>query len=67
MNAICLVWAVLAVELSLSWNKVSGIYTIQSTGQLIPFIIGIVSFVRVVLALLESQSRLRTTDELMVS
>lgn len=35
------VWTILTVELTLFFNSVSGVYNIQSTGQLIPFIIGI--------------------------
>ena len=41
-------WFVLAVELSLRWNSVTGIYDIGSTGQLIPFIIGLLSLLRVI-------------------
>ena len=35
------VWTILAVELTLFFNSVSGVYSIKSTGQLIPFIIGV--------------------------
>jgi hypothetical protein len=38
-----MVWFVLSIELTLYWNDVQGVNTIQSTGQLIPFIIGVVS------------------------
>lgn len=33
------------VELTLTANNISGVYTINTTGQLIPFIIGITSMV----------------------
>ena len=32
---------IIAIELTLTFNSISGIYTIESTGQLIPFIIGV--------------------------
>jgi hypothetical protein len=38
-----MIWFVLSVELTLRWNDVQGVNTIESTGQLIPFIIGVVS------------------------
>ena len=41
-------WFVLAVELTLRWNSVIGIYDIGSTGQLIPFIIGLLGLLRVI-------------------
>ena len=34
------VWSVLSVELSLRWNRVSGVSDIASTGQVIPLVIG---------------------------
>ena len=34
---------VITIELTLKFNQVSGVYDINSTGQLIPFVIGIVS------------------------
>ena len=38
-----MIWFVLSIEFTLAWNQVQDIDTIQSTGQLIPFIIGVVS------------------------
>ena len=38
-----IVWLVITIELTLSFNQASGVYDIDSTGQLIPFVIGIVS------------------------
>ena len=43
---LCIIWSILAVELMLVWNNIEGIYTISSTGQLIPFIIGVVGLAR---------------------
>ena len=39
--------SILAIELILKWNKVSGIYSIASTGQYVPLIIGVGGFVSV--------------------
>jgi len=38
-----IVWFILSVELTLSWNRFEGINDIGSPGQLIPLIIGCVS------------------------
>lgn len=42
--AICLiiyVWLIIAVELTLKWNAVEGVYMIDSTGQVIPLVVGL--------------------------
>lgn len=44
-----LAYSVVAVELMLRWNKVSGIYQFKSTGQFIPFAIGVAGLVKVLL------------------
>lgn len=38
-----IVWIIITIELTLKFNHASGVYNIDSTGQLIPFVIGIVS------------------------
>ncbi|KAK6538402.1 hypothetical protein TWF694_011279 [Orbilia ellipsospora] len=38
-----IVWFILSIELTIAWNDIQGVNTIQSTGQLIPFIIGVTS------------------------
>ena len=40
-----MIWSLVAVELTLYWNGVTGVYGIDSTGQLIPFITGVLSLV----------------------
>jgi hypothetical protein len=42
----CIIWFILCVELTIKWNNISGVDTIRTTGQLIPFIIGIVTSLR---------------------
>ena len=66
-NIVCLLWAIAAVELSLYWNQITGVYTIDSTGQLIPFIIGIVGLLRLFHGLSVEKSNLKSIDILMVS
>jgi hypothetical protein len=36
----------LSVELTLSWNGATGLYVIGSTGQLIPFVVGLLGLLR---------------------
>ena len=37
-----IIWTILSIELTLVFNSVTSVYSIDSTGQLIPFIIGVV-------------------------
>ncbi|GAP84267.1 hypothetical protein SAMD00023353_0700700 [Rosellinia necatrix] len=39
---------VVGIELAVFWNGLRGIYIINSTGQLIPFVIGVLALVRIV-------------------
>ena len=41
------VYTMLAIELTIAWNQISGTYVIQSTGQLIPFVISIIGLAKV--------------------
>lgn len=41
-----IMWAALAIELTLAWNNVTGIYVLGSTGQLIPFVVGMLGLLR---------------------
>lgn len=65
INALCVVWTIVSVELTLIWNNVEGVYSVQSTGQLIPFIIGLTGFVGLLHGLSVQRSAVYTTDVLM--
>ena len=67
LNAACLAWAIIAVELTLYWNGITGVYDVQSTGQLIPLITGIVGLVRAIHRYTVDQSSVGSTDTLMVT
>ncbi|KAJ9129444.1 hypothetical protein NKR19_g10370 [Coniochaeta hoffmannii] len=41
-------YCVLAIEFTLYWNSVRDVYTINTTGQLLPFIIGLVGLIKCV-------------------
>jgi hypothetical protein len=45
-------WCLVAIETTLKWNHISGIYTLQSTGQFIPLVIGVGGVLSVILGLL---------------
>ncbi|OAF98788.1 uncharacterized protein CC84DRAFT_1223533 [Paraphaeosphaeria sporulosa] len=51
--------SVIAIELSLRWNRVLGVYSITSTGQYIPLIIGIASFISVCWDIIRQESERR--------
>jgi hypothetical protein len=36
-------WFIVSIETTIHWNNIQGVNTIDSTGQLIPFVIGCVS------------------------
>ncbi|KAK4442756.1 hypothetical protein QBC34DRAFT_224391 [Podospora aff. communis PSN243] len=42
-TVLSIVWFILSIELTIRWNKIQGVNALDSTGQLIPFIIGCVS------------------------
>jgi len=45
-NLAFIIWSIISIELTLKWNRIDGVYELASVGQLIPFIIGIVGFVK---------------------
>jgi hypothetical protein len=42
-----LAYSVIGIEMTLYWNSISDVYTINTTGQLIPFVIGLVGLAKV--------------------
>ncbi len=64
-NVICIVWTILSVELTLVWNNISGVYIISSTGQLIPFIVGIVGLAQLLHGISVQRSAIQSTEVLM--
>lgn len=46
INVACILWSITAIELMIKWNNIIDVHTIQSVGQLIPFIIGVVGFIK---------------------
>ncbi|KAL9044245.1 MAG: hypothetical protein Q9214_002602, partial [Letrouitia sp. 1 TL-2023] len=55
----------LAVELTLKWNNISNVHDIRSTGQLIPFVIGIVSLLSLLQGISVRNSDVRAYDAIM--
>ncbi|KAK0385297.1 hypothetical protein NLU13_7773 [Sarocladium strictum] len=43
LKLLTIVWFISSIELTIRWNRIRGVDSIQSTGQLIPFIVGITS------------------------
>jgi hypothetical protein len=43
-----LVYSVIGIEMTLYWNSIRDVYTINTTGQLIPFVIGLVGLAKVI-------------------
>jgi hypothetical protein len=52
VNCFCFALAVLAIELTLTWNSVSGISSMNSVGQLIPFMVGVGGLAQVIWAIM---------------
>jgi hypothetical protein len=67
INVICLAWAIAATECTLAWNQISGINSISSTGQLIPFIIGVVSLAQIIYTIVVYNTQVILSDMLLVS
>jgi hypothetical protein len=58
-------WSILAVELTLHWNSVEGVYNVKSTGQIIALVVGLGMLVKVLWLLRPgkvSKRILRSTD-----
>jgi hypothetical protein len=66
INTFSIVWAIVSVELTISWNKLTGVDTLNSTGQLIPFIIGIVALLQLFHGLSVERSNIISIDIVMV-
>lgn len=65
LNGVCIIWTILSVETTLMWNNIVGIYDIRSTGQLIPFIIGVTGLLSLLHSLSVRASAVHTTHVLM--
>ena len=48
MGIIIMVISMILIELTLKWNHLEGIYSINSTGQIIPLMVGIGSMIAVI-------------------
>lgn len=46
-----IIWSIAAIEFTLVWNKLQNIYNISSTGQLIPFIVGLAGLLKTLYSL----------------
>ncbi|ORY71905.1 uncharacterized protein BCR38DRAFT_480379 [Pseudomassariella vexata] len=64
-NLFTIVWTMVSVELTLHCNKIIGVYTLDSIGQLIPFIIGVVGFLSLIHGISVERSKLVSTDVLL--
>ncbi|PMD31289.1 hypothetical protein L207DRAFT_572957 [Hyaloscypha variabilis F] len=51
------IWSISAIELIISWNKITGVHNIDTTGQYIPLVIGICSLVTVLYELIKDHFR----------
>ncbi len=43
LMVLSIAWFITSIETTIRWNNIQGVQTIDSTGQLIPFVIGCVS------------------------
>lgn len=42
------VWSILAIELTIHWNNITNMYTLDSTVQYVPLAVGLGGFVRLI-------------------
>jgi len=66
INLICLIWSIVAIELMIKWNNITDVYNVQSVSQLIPFIIGIVGFLKLLRDISVERSNLWIYSTIMV-
>ncbi|KAF2681784.1 hypothetical protein K458DRAFT_79717 [Lentithecium fluviatile CBS 122367] len=67
LNSICLLWGIAATECTIYWNHIYNVYSVSSTGQLIPLIIGIANFIQIVYTIILQKSQPITSDIVLVS
>lgn len=48
LNILELVYSIVGIELTIRWNSIRDVYSINTTGQLIPFVIGLVGLVEII-------------------
>lgn len=63
-NITCVAFSILSVELTLSWNQFDGVNTVDSVGQLIPLIIGIVGLAGLLYGFTVERSVIDSTETL---
>jgi len=64
VNIVAIIWAIVSVELTLSWNSIRGVSNPQSlktTGQLIPLSISILGLLRLFHAISVQRSEVKFT------
>jgi hypothetical protein len=61
MALVSAIITILAIELTLVWNEISGVYDIKTTGQLIPFVIGVLGLFKT-LYLVHFERKVRPVD-----
>jgi hypothetical protein len=49
-STVVIIYSILAIEITLGWNNVTGVNEVSSTGQFIPLFIGLVGLGRSILA-----------------
>lgn len=60
-------WSIPAVELTLVWNSVKGVYNVKSTGQIIALVIGLGVLVKVLWLLRHGNGRWRDATSTFLS
>jgi hypothetical protein len=51
LNTFVLIYSILAIELMIRFNSITGVYDIKATGQIIPLVIGLATLWRTLIAI----------------
>lgn len=60
ISLIILLWSVIAVELTLVWNYVSGVNDVNSTSQAIPLVVGVGIIITILWKLFNKEKPVRS-------
>ncbi|KAI0876303.1 hypothetical protein GGS24DRAFT_452081 [Hypoxylon argillaceum] len=61
--SLSLTYLVVMIEATIRWNKLQGVHSVNSVGQIIPLVVGITCLVQVLYAVTICRAKVKTREE----